>query len=113
MIDHVPVARDEDKTCPCGNALVREGVTVKAHWTGSICEDCEAGILAKRHPLRDTSGEVVEFGDPVMRARFKAALDSSDHTTALTMYDALLERFMDAIVARLASRSGAPLGSDQ
>lgn len=29
-----------DKSCPCGNAIVRDGVVVKSHWTGSICEDC-------------------------------------------------------------------------
>jgi hypothetical protein len=37
-----------DLTCPCGNALVRDGAVVKSHWPGTICEDCEA-LIFQRH----------------------------------------------------------------
>lgn len=39
--------------CPCGNTLRRDGETVKSHWNGSICEDCEAGIWRK-HPANQS-----------------------------------------------------------
>lgn len=51
-----PANAPAEKDCPCGNPIIREGVTVKSHWTGSICEDCEAVIFQRfneRHaPLR-------------------------------------------------------------
>ena len=40
-------AGGEDKTCPCGTPLVRDGVTVKSHWIGAVCDDCEAAMFRK------------------------------------------------------------------
>lgn len=33
--------------CPCGNPIIRDGVTVKSHWMGRVCEDCEAAMIMK------------------------------------------------------------------
>jgi hypothetical protein len=43
-------AENVDKACPCGAPLIRNGVVVKSHWNGSICEDCE-GMIFEKHNL--------------------------------------------------------------
>jgi hypothetical protein len=41
-MDKTAMDTARDLTCPCGAPLVRDGETVKSHWTGSICQECEA-----------------------------------------------------------------------
>ena len=41
------IAATDDRTCPCGAPLVRGGYTVKSHWIGAVCEDCEADMFRK------------------------------------------------------------------
>lgn len=38
---------NENRDCPCGNAIIRKGEVVKAHWTGKVCEECEAVMIQK------------------------------------------------------------------
>lgn len=42
-----PITALPNTTCPCGNPIILDGLVVKAHWEGKVCQDCESEMFRK------------------------------------------------------------------